>query len=126
VRLLTASQAAIYLVMAIPLASELLFRSLAHGILVSPYSIQAYNRRRYFSFPSVAAAALYSAFMGYLLLFPDYLQNGFQAKATAGCLLAALVLGFSTGFVRERSQSVFPTMLFHALGMAALVRYYSS
>jgi hypothetical protein len=126
VRLLSASQAAIYLVIVIPLASELLFRSLAHGILVSPYSIQVYNRRRFFSFPSVAAAALYSGFMVYLLLFPDYLQNAFQVQATAGCLLAALVLGFSTGFVRERSQSVFPAMLFHALGMAVLIRYYSS
>jgi len=118
-------QGAIYLILAIPLASELLFRSLAHGILVKPYNIQTYDSRWFFSFPSVAAASLYSGFMVYLLLFPDYHQNGFQVEATAGLALAAFVLGLSTGFVRERSQSVFPAILFHALGMIAFIAYTS-
>ena len=124
-RLPVTHEGAIYLILAIPLASELLFRSLAHGILVKPYNIQTYDSRWFFSFPSVAAASLYSGFMVYLLLFPDYHQNGFQVEATAGLALAAFVLGLSTGFVRERSQSVFPAILFHALGMIAFIAYTS-
>ena len=122
-RLLSTFETAIYLIVAIPLASELLFRSLAHGILVNANNIQG-TSRWVFSFPSIAAASLFSGFIFYQLLYPDYLQNGFQAKATAECLFAAFVLGLSTGFVREKSQSVFPAILFHALGMTALVSYY--
>ncbi|MBI5579043.1 MAG: hypothetical protein HY895_07810 [Deltaproteobacteria bacterium] len=124
-KLLPTREGAIYLIMAVPLASELLFRSLTHGILVNPNNIQSHNSRWFFSFPSVAAATLYSLFMVYILLYPDYLQNGFQARATAECLCAAFVLGLSTGFVRERAQSVFPAILFHALGMTALISYYA-
>ncbi|MDP4164960.1 MAG: CPBP family intramembrane metalloprotease, partial [Bacillota bacterium] len=116
-------ETAIYLIIAVPLASELLFRSLIHGILVNPSNIQSCRSRWFLSFPSVAAALLYSGFMVYLLLFSGHLQNGFQAKATAGCLFAAFVLGLSTSFVRERSQSVFPAIIFHALGMIALIKY---
>jgi membrane protease YdiL (CAAX protease family) len=115
----------IYLIIAIPLASELLFRGLIHGTLVNPRNIQSYSSRWFFSFPSVAAALVYSGFMVYLLLYSDYLRNGFQAKATTECLLAAFVLGLSLGFVRERSQSVFAAILFHAMGMAALINFYA-
>jgi hypothetical protein len=117
-------ETAVYFIAAVPLASELLFRSLTHGILVNPNNIQSCSSRWSLSFPSVAAASLYSVFLVYLLLLPDYRQNGFQAEATARCLLAALVLGLSSGFVRDRSQSVFPAILFHALGMTALISYY--
>jgi hypothetical protein len=61
-----------------------------------------------------------------ILLYPDYLQNGLHLEAAAQCLLAALVVGLSTAWVRERSQSVLPAILFHSLGMAAVVFYYSS
>ena len=114
-----------YLIIAIPLASEFLFRGLVHGILINPNNAPSYDRRRLFSFPSVASGSLYAVCMAGILLYPGYLQSGFQVKATAGCLLAALVLGLSTALVRERSQSVLPAILFHALGMAAVASYYS-
>jgi hypothetical protein len=122
-RLLGIFETAIYLILAIPVSSELLFRSLAHGIMVNANNIRR-NSRWFASFPSVAAASFYSGFIFYILLYPDYLQNGFQAKATAECFSAAFVLGLSTGFVREKSQSVFPAILFHALGMTALISYF--
>jgi hypothetical protein len=125
VKLHSTYETAIYLIIAVPLASELLFRSLTHGILVTPNNIQSCNSRWFLSFPSVASASLYSGFMVYLLLYSDYLRNGFQAKATTECLLAAFVLGLSLGFVRERSQSVFAAILFHAMGMAALINFYA-
>ncbi|MGE5257304.1 MAG: CPBP family intramembrane glutamic endopeptidase [Hyphomicrobiales bacterium] len=114
----------IYLIVTVPLASELLFRGLTHGILVSPNTIQS-SSRSFLSFPSLVSASLYSAFLVCLLLYPDYLRHGFQANTTAECFLAALVLGLSIGFVRERSQSIFPAILSHALGTIALVIYYS-
>jgi len=116
----------VYLVMAVPLSSELLFRSLVHGILINPNNVRSYDRRGYFSFPAVASALLYAAFLTCILLYQNYLQNGFQAIPTIECLFAALVIGFSTTVVRERSQSVLPAVLFHAMGMASLGIYYSS
>jgi hypothetical protein len=118
--LLGTFETAIYLILAIPLFSELLFRCLAHGILVNAHNFQS-KSRWFLSFPSIAAASLYSGFIFYLLLYPDYLQNGFQGKATAGCLLAAFVLGLSTSIVREKSRSVFPAILFHSLGMIVFI-----
>jgi hypothetical protein len=123
--LLSSPETIAYLIVAIPLASEFLFRSLVHGILINPNNVRSYDNRRFFSFPCVASGSLYAVCMLCILLYPDYLQNGFQVKATAECLLAALVTGLSTALVRERSQSVLPAILFHALGMAAVVSFYS-
>ena len=126
IRLLSLPETIAYLIIAIPLSSELLFRSLVHGILINPYNVRSYDRRWFFSFPSVASASLYAGCMVCILLYPDYLQNGFHVEAAAQCLFAALVIGLSTAWVRERSQSALPAILFHALGMAAVVFYYSS
>ncbi len=112
-----------YLVAAIPLASEIMFRSLIHGFLVSADNIQKPGGRWFFSFPTVAAASLYAVFLTGLLLLPDTLLKGLDAAAAAECLLAAFVLGLASGFVRERSQSVFPAILFHALSMAVFLIY---
>jgi hypothetical protein len=115
----------IYLVVLVPLSSELLFRGLVHGILINPHNVRSRDRRSYFSFPAIASAFLYAAFLTGTLLYQNYLQNGFQAISTIECLFAALVIGLSTAFVRERSQSIFPSVLFHAMGMAFLTVYYS-
>jgi hypothetical protein len=52
---------------------------------------------------------------------PDTLLSGLKAAAWVECLLTGFVLGLANGFVRERSQSVFPAILFHALGMAVFL-----
>jgi hypothetical protein len=111
----------IYLMITIPLASEILFRSLIHGIMVSANNIQRSSGRWFFSFPSFAAAAVYAVFLASLLLLPDILLSGLKAAAWVECLLAGFVLGLANGFVRDRSQSVFPAILFHALGMAVFL-----
>jgi hypothetical protein len=117
------SEKVIYLIVAIPLASEILFRSLIHGILVSANNIQRPRGRWFFSFPSTAAAFLYAVFLASLLLLPDILVKGLQAAAAVECLMAGFVLGLASGFVRERSQSVFPALLFHVLSMAVFLIY---
>lgn len=121
--LIGAVEKVIYLIVAIPLASEILFRSLVHGMAVSAHNIQRPSGRWLFSFPSAAAAALYAVFLASLLLLPDILSRGLQATAAAECLLAGFALGLASSFVRERSQSVFPAILFHALSMAVFLAY---
>jgi hypothetical protein len=123
-KLLSTSEAALYLILSVPLSSELFFRSLVHGILVNPNKIQSSNSRWSISSASVVSASLYSVFMVCVLLYPDYLGKGFQITMAVECLVAAWVLGLFIGALRERSQSVLPGILFHALGLAALIAYY--
>jgi hypothetical protein len=113
----------IYFVAALPLASEILFRSLTHGIMVSANNVQRPGGRWFFSFPSVAAASQYAVFLAFHLLWPDNSLKELQAAAAVECLALGCVLGLASGFVRERSQSVFPAILFHALGMAVFLVY---
>lgn len=108
----------IYLVGVIPLASEILFRGLAHGILVNANNIQRPAGRWFLSFPSLASASLYAITLASLPVLPGSLLHGLQAAATAECLMAGFVLGLTAGFVRERSQSVIPAIFCHALAMA--------
>jgi membrane protease YdiL (CAAX protease family) len=114
------NKAALYMTIAVPLASELLFRGLAHGILALGTHIQSCNSRWSLSYPAVAAAILYTAFIAYLALLPNRIQEVFEIQTSMRIILAAFAFGLATGFVRERSQSVFPAILFHALAMVAL------
>ncbi len=112
-------------IVVIPLSLEILFRSLAHGVLITTYNVRSHDKHWYLSFTSIVSAILYAAFMVGILFFPHYLQNDFQLKPAVACLVACMVMGLFTAFVREESQSVLPVFLFHALGMAGLVCYYS-
>jgi hypothetical protein len=118
-------EAAFYFLTAIPLAWELLFRSLIPGVLITPRNFQNYAGRRFISFPSAVAALLYSICMTAVLLVPTFHSPDFQALALAECLVGSLVLGLLSGLVRERTQSVLPGILLHALGMALLISYHS-
>jgi membrane protease YdiL (CAAX protease family) len=119
------SETALFFIVAIPFAFEPLFRSLIHGLLLGAHHFQGYGERWSISFPLVATALLYSVCIAVVLLYPAFLQNGLHAQATAACLAAAFGLGLVSGWVREKSQSIFPGILFHALGVAALISYYS-
>jgi hypothetical protein len=121
IKLVGNPETAYLFIVAIPLASELLFRSLIHGLFVNANNIQGFSSHWFISFPSVVAAILYSVYMVTILMYPASLQNGFQAIATIECLAAALVLGLLSGLVRERSQSVFPVILSHGLGISVLI-----
>jgi hypothetical protein len=111
----------IYMILTIPLASELLFRSLTHGILAKGTSIQSCRGEWFFSYPAVASAILYAAFVAYLVLLPNILQGALSVKTAVVCVFAAIVFGMASGCVRERSQSVFPAILFHAAAMSVFV-----
>lgn len=115
----------IYMIFIIPLASELLFRGLAHGILAKGAAVQDCRSRWFFSYPTVGSAVLYAGFIGYLVLFPNILIGALSMKAILSCLFAATAFGIAAGFVRERSQSVFPAVLFHsaAIGIFIVLKF---
>jgi hypothetical protein len=120
-RLLNLNESLIYIFIAIPLASELLFRGLAHGILAGGTTSQSCNNRRLFSYPMVASAILYAAFITCLVFLPEIFKLTFQAKSIAKTAFAAIVFGLANGFVRERSHSIFPTIVFHAMALAVFI-----
>lgn len=104
-----------------PLAAEMLFRSLTHGMLAQNARIQRHDTRWFFSWPNVGSTLLYLGFI--LLLYYNYspntllqtfgLGNGVTAAIGAG------LFGLSMGMIRERSQSIWPTLFFHMLTAAA-------
>jgi hypothetical protein len=109
------------MIITIPLASELLFRSLAHGILIKGARIQTCRSGWFFSYPTVASAFLYATFIVYLALLPNILQGVLHMKVIVTCLFAAFIFGLSAGFVRERSQSVLPAILFHVIAITVFI-----
>jgi membrane protease YdiL (CAAX protease family) len=111
----------IYMIFIIPLALELLFRGLVHGILAKGAAVQSCRSGWFFSYPTVASAILYGAFIVYLVLLPNIPQGVLPMKVMLSCLFAAIAFGIAAGFVRERSQSVFPAMLFHAAVMSIFI-----
>lgn len=119
-RSLNFNQIVIYFFIIIPLASELLFRGLAHGMLASGVTVQSCNSRRLFSYPAIASAILYAAFVTCLMLLPAIFKGTLQAHSMAETAFAALAFGLANGIVRERSHSIFPAIVFHAIALAAV------
>jgi hypothetical protein len=110
----------LFLVITLPLASELLFRSLVHGLLARSARIQNCSSHWYLSWPTVGSAFLYAAFIGYrLLLSSGSLAEVFTAWTTAN-IFSAFAFGIAAGVVRERSQSLLPAFLFHLITAAAV------
>ena len=119
-RLLNFNEIAIYVFIIIPLASELLFRGLAHGMLASGVTVQSCNSRRLFSYPAIASAILFAAFVTCITFLPAIYKGTFQAHSIAETAFAAFAFGLANGIVRERSHSIFPTIAFHAIALAAV------
>ena len=118
---LNLSNAVIYLFITIPLALELLFRGLGHGILTYRSEVQNAKSPWFFSYANVAAAVLYAIFITYLNLSPMVFQGNGQILPAVKTFFAAFAFGLAGGFVRERSQSILPVFLFHTLAMISIV-----
>ena len=105
----------------LPLALELLFRSLAHGLMAQGARIQRCDSRWFLSWPILGSTLLYAAFAISFLLCcrPDIETAGWGEMAQT--IAGALLIGLSTGFARERSQSVWPAVLFHMLAAGTLL-----
>ena len=119
-------------VLLLPLAAELLFRSLLHGLLVRGHVIQTRTSRWFLSWPVLGSAVVYAAlfllpyspFVSIVpLAVPERVQS-FAVRVAAGFLFGVLM-----GMIRERSESVFSTYLVHvvtALAVLGLVQIYPS
>ncbi len=111
----------VYAVVLVPLATELLFRGLAHGILAAGSRVQSCGERWFISYPAVAAALIYACFMVGLMLGPEMLSPSRPAMGIGRIFLAALGMGIMAGLVREKSQSLLPGILFQAVAVTVLV-----
>ncbi len=99
-----------------PLVCELLFRSLTHGMLTQNARIQRSDTHWFMSWPNLGSAILYTGFM-ILLTFgisPEKLSS--TPWLLARTLAAAVFFSLALGMTRERSNSLYPAILFHALG----------
>lgn len=109
----------IFTLFAMPVASELLFRSLVHGILAEHTPIQTHHSPWFFSWPATAAALINTCFFAYLLYQSRHLENFVIGDSKR--LFAVFALALAAGIVRERSQSVLPVCLFHILAAVSVV-----
>jgi membrane protease YdiL (CAAX protease family) len=122
-RALNLNESIIFLIITTPLATELLFRGLAHGILVRGTTVQNYNNRWFFSYPVIISAILYASFITGLLILPEVSKGTFHAQSTAETAFAAFAFGLVNGVVRERSHSIFPAIVFHIIAVMAIAMF---
>jgi hypothetical protein len=120
-RLLNTGLKTVYAVVLVPVATELLFRGLAHGILAAGSRVQSCGNRMFLSYPAAAAALLYALFTTALVLGPDLMPAAHQSMEVLRTFLAALGLGLMAGLVREKSHSLLPSILFQAVAVTVLV-----
>ena len=104
-------------IIAMPLATEMLFRGLAHGILAQTHSIQRHESRWFISWPNLASTLMYTAFV--LVFCWNTPAPELKNRAIIGA--TALVFGLSQTMVRERSQSLWPAVFFHMLAAATVL-----
>jgi len=109
----------------IPLAMELLFRSLAHGMMAQLATIQDCESRWFFSGPTIGSSLLYtvavSVQMAMMPVDPASPRNlVFMIQFAA----MAAIFGLFAGMIRERSHSILPAWLFHAAAAATLIFAY--
>ncbi|RJQ70186.1 MAG: CPBP family intramembrane metalloprotease [Desulfobacteraceae bacterium] len=108
-------------VLGLPLAAEMLFRSLAHGLLAQDARTQRYDSRWFIAWPVIGSTLLYTAFVMALFLSNQAgnVYTPLDWGKTALTLSGALLLGLAAGMVRERSQSLWTAVVFHMLAAAA-------
>jgi hypothetical protein len=119
--LLNVNETILYAFITIPLASELLFRGLAYGILAEGTPYKGCNSRWLLSYPTVGSALLYAIFVTCLIFLPDIFNGTFRAESIPETAFAAFAFGLANGLVRERSHSIFPAVVFHVLAAAVFV-----
>ncbi|MGH7802054.1 MAG: lysostaphin resistance A-like protein [Thermodesulfobacteriota bacterium] len=108
-----------------PIPAELLFRSLVHGILAQNSPIQYVSGRWFLSWPVLASSLLYatSSIFSFVPFFSP-LQEQWPKWSVMILPIVAFVFSLSLGIVRERSQSIIPTILFHSLTVTIIIFLY--
>lgn len=98
-----------------PLVSEILFRSLSHGLLTQNARIQRSDTHWFLSWPNLGSTILYTGFMVLMTFGTSAHQLDGASWLLARTLAAAVLFSIALGMVRERSHSLFPSMLFHSI-----------
>ncbi|MGA6924960.1 MAG: CPBP family intramembrane glutamic endopeptidase, partial [Desulfosarcina sp.] len=103
----------------VPLSLELLFRGLVHGMMAQLATIQDCQSRWFFSGPTIGSALLYAIA---IVLQMTLMSSDPLATLTSVTLilyaLVAVIFGIGAGMIRERSHSLLPAVLFHAMAVA--------
>lgn len=103
-----------------PLLAELLFRGLAHGVMVHNFSVQHSQGRWFLSWPIAVSALLFA-----LATIPFYyLTLAAILWPLVGMIsvpLGALICGIGLGFARERSDSLLAPLALHYLAVIAVL-----
>jgi Type II CAAX prenyl endopeptidase Rce1-like len=89
-----------------PIAAEVLFRGLAHGMLAQRFPTQQCGGRWFLSWPILISSTLYA-----LWSLPPFLP--FFSGGVGVTFAAALLFGISSGIARERSESLLPCLILH-------------
>lgn len=112
---------AVYVFLVVPVAIEVMFRGLVHGLLTPGHPTQRSGSRWFFSYPAVASAVLYAVFVVWLVFSPVVPSGEFELRSVAEHLFAAFAFGLAIAFARERSQSLLPPIFFHAAAMTVFL-----
>lgn len=115
---LSLGEGILYVFILIPVASELLFRGLAYGILAEGTPAKACVSKWVISYPAVSSAILYAFFITCLTFAPELTNGAFQVESVPETAFAAFAFGLANGVVRERSHSILPAIGFHALSVS--------
>jgi len=94
------------IVIAFPIAAEVLFRGLLHGTLAQRFPTQRHGGPWFLSWPVLISSTLYALWS--LLPFLPFFPRG-VVLTYAG----ALLFGISSGMARERSESLLPCLILH-------------
>jgi hypothetical protein len=108
--------------LALPLASELIFRGVFHGALVTCFPVQRLGGPWFLSWPALFSAALYTLWGAVLQLPAVGLTQGLLWGSNAAVtLLGAMVFGTVSAMARERSESVVASVMFHWICVAVVL-----
>ena len=105
-----------------PLSLELLFRSLAHGLLAQSARIGRPKSQIFFSWPLIGAALLFSGYAMWQIAFTT--SFGYALGHPLTLLQPAIgvfLLGIIIGLVRERSQSILPPIAYQMVAAATFI-----
>jgi len=101
-----------------PLLAEVLFRGLAHGIMVETFSVQHSAGRWFLSWPVAVSALLYALWT--LPFLPFTLAGDLWPLASfLSVPLGAVVVGVGLGIARERSGGLLAPLALHYLAVVA-------
>lgn len=92
--------------MGAPVAAEILFRGMVHGMLAQSFQTQRTASRWFLSWPVLLSSMLYALWSQFPLL-------PFFGQGAALTFAAAFLFGISSGMARERSESLLPCFVLH-------------